>query len=181
MAVTEAAGSEGRVVAGYRDLAALTAAVEALAAADVTTQVYSNVPLEELEEGRSKVLLFALVGAVVGGGGAFLLASWSATAYPLITGGMPLIAGPPVGLVTYEGTALGAILATVLGVLLEGRLATGSPPPERVSSLLAEGLHVLEVESSARLEQESVRSALAAADRVVGPVTDDAEPDVTYP
>ncbi|MEM1247619.1 MAG: quinol:electron acceptor oxidoreductase subunit ActD [Acidobacteriota bacterium] len=168
MASTEA------VVAGYRDVAAFSAAVRGLRETGVAPRIYSNVPLEELEEGRSKVLLFALVGAIVGGSSAFLLAAWSAKAYPLITGGMPLIAGPPVGLVTYEGTALGAVLATVLGVLLEGRLAGGSPPPEQVSTLLGDGLHVLEVAA----EGEAVVALLDDADRVFGLATDAAdEPD----
>lgn len=153
-----------RVVAGYRDLEAFSTAVRGAREAGAEPRVYSNVPLEELEEGRSKVLLFALVGALVGGGSAFLLAAWSAKAYPLITGGMPLIAGPPVGLVTYEGTALGAILATVLGVLLEGRLAGGSPPSEEVGDLLGEGFHVVEVDA----DRDEAVALFSDADRVLG-------------
>ena len=38
---------------------------------------------------------------------------------------MSIVAGPPVGVVTYEGTALGLIIMTVLRVLWEGGLLPG--------------------------------------------------------
>ena len=92
-------------------------------------EVRSPAPLEEdelpLPKPKSRVLLFALAGAVLGGLTAFGLAAGTALAYPLPTGGMSIVAGPPVGVVTYEGTALGLILMTVLRVLWEGGLLPG--------------------------------------------------------
>jgi len=38
---------------------------------------------------------------------------------------MSIVAGPPIGVVTYEGTALGLIIMTVLRVLWEGGLLPG--------------------------------------------------------
>ena len=112
-------------------------------------EVLSNVPIEGFDGPKSRVLVYALGGALLGGLTVFLLATESAKAYPLVTGGMPIVAGPAVGLVTYEGTALGAILATVLGVLWEGRIfrraRSDDAAAEAVQDLLARGLHVLAV------------------------------------
>ena len=43
-------------------------------------------------------------------------------AYPLVTGGKPILSLPPMAVVSYEGTMLGAILFTVLGIIFESRL-----------------------------------------------------------
>ena len=108
--------------------AVLEAALESGVAAS-QVEVRSPAPLEEgelpLAKPKSRVLLFALAGAVLGGLTAFGLAAGTALAYPLPTGGMSIVAGPPVGVVTYEGTALGLILMTVLRVLWEGGLLPG--------------------------------------------------------
>jgi len=118
-----------RLQAVFEDVADLRSAVEGALAAGVgpeRIEVRSPVPLEHgalpLPEPKSRVLLFALGGAVCGGLAAFGLAAGTALAYPLPTGGMEIVAGPPIGIVTYEGTALGLILATVLRVLWEGGL-----------------------------------------------------------
>lgn len=88
---------------------------------------------------RSKVLPAAICGALAGGLGAWLIASQTALAYPIPTGGMPLIAPPPVAIVTYEGTALGLVLATVAAVVIEGRLWRRPQPAGPLDGLLAEG------------------------------------------
>lgn len=51
-----------------------------------------------------------------------MVTSMTQMAYPLITGGKPILSLPPMAVVMYEGTMLGAILFTVLGVLFESRL-----------------------------------------------------------
>jgi hypothetical protein len=43
-------------------------------------------------------------------------------AYPMVTGGKPILSLPPMAVVCYEGTMLGAILFTVLGIIFESRL-----------------------------------------------------------
>ena len=70
---------------------------------------------------------FALSGALLGAISGFALAAFTALAYPLPTGGMPILAWWPIGIVTYETTMLGAILATVLGFLIEARLPHFKP------------------------------------------------------
>ena len=54
--------------------------------------------------------------AVIGG---FSLATLTALNYPLVKGGMPIVAPWTVGLITYETTMLGAVLATLVGLLVE--------------------------------------------------------------
>lgn len=129
-----AAAERHLVEAAYERVEDVRAAIEAALESGVTAsqvEVRSPAPLEEgelpLPKPKSRVLLFALAGAVLGGLAAFGLAAGTALAYPLPTGGMSIVAGPPIGVVTYEGTALGLILMTVLRVLWEGGLLPGRP------------------------------------------------------
>jgi hypothetical protein len=64
----------------------------------------------------------AVLGGAVGGFGGFMLAWYTQTAYPLVTGGMPIVAAWPTGIVTYELTMMGAIIATVITLLVGSRL-----------------------------------------------------------
>jgi len=65
---------------------------------------------------------WALSGATIGLLGGFSLATITALNYPLVKGGMPIVAPWTVGLITYETTMLGAVLATLVGLLVELRL-----------------------------------------------------------
>jgi len=65
----------------------------------------------------------AVLGGVIGGVSGFLLAAYTQVAYPLNTGGMPIIAPWPTGIITYELTMLGAVIATVITLLI----TTGLP------------------------------------------------------
>ncbi len=88
--------------------------------------VLSSVPFPEgvLEADRSPIRLpgitlgFALVGIIVG----FLLAGGSALLYVLRTGGKPILAGPPIGIIAYEIMMLFALTAAFLAALYEMRL-----------------------------------------------------------
>ncbi len=127
-----AAAQDHLVEAAFERVEDARAVVEAALESGVAAsqvEVRSPSPLEEgelpLPKPKSRVLLFALAGAVLGGLTAFGLAAGTALAYPLPTGGMSIVAGPPVGVVTYEGTALGLIIMTVLRVLWEGGLLPG--------------------------------------------------------
>jgi Protein of unknown function (DUF3341) len=70
----------------------------------------------------SKLFTWAMCGAGAGMVGGFLLATVTALNYPLVKGGMPIVAPWTVGLITYETTMLGAVLATLAGMLVETRL-----------------------------------------------------------
>jgi hypothetical protein len=74
------------------------------------------------EKKGTKLRTWALCGAAIGMVGGFSLATITALNYPIVKGGMPIVSPWPVGLVTYETTMLGAILATLIGLLVELRL-----------------------------------------------------------
>ncbi len=63
-----------------------------------------------------------LVGAALGFSIAILVTAGTQLAYPVVTGGKPILALPPMFIIAYEGTMLGAILSTIIGVIFESRL-----------------------------------------------------------
>jgi hypothetical protein len=85
----------------------------------MTAQPYDEYEFTRVEHNTSMYRI-AVVGGIVGGSLGFLLAWYMQTAYPfpLITGGMPLIAPWPTGIVTYELTMLSAIATTVITLLV---------------------------------------------------------------
>ena len=74
------------------------------------------------EKRQTKLRTWALCGAGTGMIGGCLLATFTALSYPLVKGGMPIVAPGTVGLIAYETTMLGAVLATAAGLLIELRL-----------------------------------------------------------
>jgi hypothetical protein len=72
---------------------------------------------------RSRLPIFALLGGVLGGLVVFLLEAWSSVwAYPLNIGGRPLFSWPAFVVPAFEGTILGAGLATAIGMLVVNKL-----------------------------------------------------------
>ncbi len=88
--------------------------------------VLSSVPFPEgvLEADRSKIRLpvITLIFALVGIGAGFLLAGGSAGLYLIRTGGKPIEAGPPFGIIAYESMMLFALTAAFVAALFEMRL-----------------------------------------------------------
>ena len=74
------------------------------------------------EKRPTKLWTWAVCGAGVGLAGGLSLATFTALAFPLHKGGMPIVAPWAVGIIAYETTMLGAILATLAGLLVELRL-----------------------------------------------------------
>ena len=71
------------------------------------------------EKKPTRLRTWALCGAGTGMVGGCALATITALNYPLVKGGMPIVAPWTVGLITYETTMLGAVLATLAGLLIE--------------------------------------------------------------
>lgn len=69
-----------------------------------------------------KLYVWPFVGALIGLTVAVLLTTGTQISYPLVTGGKPILSIPPMAIITYEGTMLGAILFTVIGIIFESRL-----------------------------------------------------------
>jgi hypothetical protein len=65
---------------------------------------------------------WAVLGAAIGGTCGYLLTTLTQRAYPIHTGGMPLTPPWTNGIIIYELTMLGAILTTLITLLLGARL-----------------------------------------------------------
>lgn len=119
--------SDGRLHAVFASPYDVRDALERLALDGVSptdVEVRSSAPLDhDVFRGgagvHSRTPWMALLGAVLGGTALFLLVKLTSEAYPLPTGGMPIVALPPAGVITFEGVAIGAILFTVATVLYE--------------------------------------------------------------
>lgn len=105
------------------------AAYDALRAAGVddrSLEIVSSEPWDDYEFGRREhrtvMPWLAALGGSLGGTAGFLLSMLTQQAYPLATGDMPIFALWPTGIVTYEMTMLGAILAAVLTLAVSARL-----------------------------------------------------------
>ena len=143
--------------------------MNSLRAAGVSTDrivVMSPEPFDEYSFSRSgrKTWMpwIAVLGGLLGGISGYLLAWYTQVAYPLITGGMPLVAKWPTGIVTYELTMLGAILTTLVTLLITARIPNWSEPsiaePEVSNGKILIG--VVDPAESARSDLENrLRSA----------------------
>jgi hypothetical protein len=108
----------------------------------------------------TRLRTWALVGAGLGLLGGLSLSTLTALNYPLVKGGMPIVSPWTVGLITYETTMLGAVLATLVGLLVELRLPNFKNLPYDPS--VVDGGVVLAV-SCAEGSRSSVESAVGAA------------------
>ncbi|HEV2387406.1 MAG TPA: quinol:electron acceptor oxidoreductase subunit ActD [Candidatus Acidoferrales bacterium] len=88
--------------------------------------VLSSEPIEEgnmgWERERTAMPWIAALGGVLGGISGYALASFTQRTYPLPTGGMPIVALWPTGIVVYELTMLSVILTTLVTFLVAARL-----------------------------------------------------------
>jgi hypothetical protein len=112
------------------------------------------------QQPATKLRTWALSGAVVGLIGGLSLATITALNYPLVKGGMPIVSPWTVGLIAYETTMLGAVLATLVGLLVELRLPNFANLPYDPS--VVDGGVVLAV-SCPEGSRASVETAVGAA------------------
>ena len=122
--------------------------------------VYMPLPVEEIEEalehGRpvSPVRLFTLVGGLTGTLTGFGLTIWSSLKWELINGGKPVVSIPPFVIIAFELTILLGGLATLLGLLVLGRL-----PKLRRSAHYDPGFTVDQFGIAVRCSAEMVEAA----------------------
>ncbi len=97
--------------------------------------VYTPVPVHEIEDVLerdrpvSRVRLFTLIGGLTGTVSGFLLTIWSALVWGLTTGGKPVVSIPPFVVIAFELTILFGGLATLIGMVVLGRLPRLTPSP----------------------------------------------------
>jgi hypothetical protein len=118
----------------YEDPAVAQRAVDRLRAAGTADRdivVISSEPFEEFDFGHlGKVPWMpwvAAVGGVTGLAAAYWLTSATQRAWPIVTSGMPIVSPWPNLIVIFEMTMLGAILATVVALILSARLVRRLP------------------------------------------------------
>ncbi len=87
----------------------------------LTDAPYPEGAFGEREE-KHRLYLFPFIGALLGLTSGIMITAMTQVAYPLVTGGKPILSLPPMAIVCYEGTMLGAILFTVIGIVFESRL-----------------------------------------------------------
>ena len=104
-------------------------AMDALRAAGFSQgefEVLTGTPYPEGTFGEAelvhKLFRFPLIGAVCGFTVGLAATVATQLAFPLVTGGKPILSIPPMAIILYEATLLGAILLTVLGIIFESRL-----------------------------------------------------------
>jgi Protein of unknown function (DUF3341) len=122
------------VYALYPDPGAAQRAVDELRAAGVPNRditVISSEPFEAYEfSHRDKatwLYWIAGFGGLVGCSAGTFLTWYTESAWPLVTGGMPIVAWWPNLIVMFELTMLGAILATVIALFASGPLLRSRP------------------------------------------------------
>jgi len=92
---------------------------------DRSVVVFSSEPFDGYEFGRRdhKTIMpwLAVLGGLVCGVSAFAFVAFTQKAYPLPTGGMAIVSLWPNGIITYEFTMLGAVLATLVTLIITAR------------------------------------------------------------
>jgi hypothetical protein len=121
--------AERSILGVFRDPDSTANAVESLTQAGFGEENYDILTGSPYPEGafgeshtKHRVYVWPLAGAACGFAVALLLTSATQLSYPVVTGGKPLLSIPPMLIIMYEGTMLGAIIFTILGVIFESRL-----------------------------------------------------------
>jgi hypothetical protein len=154
------------VSALYPDGHSAQQAIGRLHAAGVSDReitIQSAQPMEDFEFGhRDKATWMwwlASLGGLIGMGSALGLSWLTETSWPINVGGLPIFAWWPNLIITFEMTMLGAILATVITLVIAARLGRGSSiyDPE-----VSDGKVLVGVANPAESAVADVKAALAA-------------------
>src|SRR6185503_15412299 len=156
-----------RIVAVLDTIDEATAAIarlqrEGISRESITTMSAEPLHVEASEENHppTRIPLFAICGGVLGAGFAIALTVVTSRRVDLVTGGMPIVTPWAFGIIVFELTALGAILATLVRMIFEARLARrGSSEYDQE---VAEGSVVVFLENVNDDARETARQVLAS-------------------
>lgn len=153
------------VYALYPDPQSAQAAWDRLRTAGVSAgsiTVVSSEPFEEYEfshhDARTWLFWIAAAGGVVGALTGYWLTRTTQTSWPLDTGGMPIVAMWPNLIVMFELTMLGAVLATVIGLLVTAGIPARRPM--LYDGSISEGAILVGVENPPDASLTAVEGAL---------------------
>ena len=79
------------------------------------------------EHSQTHLFVLAAIGGILGAILGYLLTRFTQLSYPLNTGGMPIVTSWTNGIIVYEMTMLGAILWTLITLLVSARLPHFGP------------------------------------------------------
>ena len=134
----------------YTEGTSAQSAVDRLTAAGVaerditvlTPEPREDLPLSHMHA-RTYMWYFACLGGVIGLSMATALAYIAETSWPIVVGGLPIVAWWPNLIIMFELTMLGAIIATIVTLLVSGQLALsrrGIYDPEVTSGSILVGV-----------------------------------------
>ena len=128
------------VYADSRGAARAAAAIRQAQLGDVETlsPAGGHALLAAVPRAASPVRLFTLLGALAGCAAGISLPVYTMQAWPLIVGGKPLVSIPPIVIIAFELSMLGAALGGLIGFLALSGLAR---PRRRMTGAAAAGRH----------------------------------------
>lgn len=96
-----------------------------------TFDVLTGMPFPEGAFGehvpQHRLFRYPAFGAIIGFTTALFLTTATQAAYPLVTGGKPILALFAMLVILYEMTMLASVIATVIGIIIESRLPNVKP------------------------------------------------------
>lgn len=108
----------------------------------ITVMSAEPLHLETGDAPKSRIAGFAIGGGLLGAAFALLLTIWTSRQVGLVTGGMPIVSPWTIGIIVFELTALGAILATLGRMIYEAGLMRSISESEHAEAV-ADGRVVL--------------------------------------
>jgi hypothetical protein len=150
----------------YPDGASAQQAVNRLRAAGLADReitILSAQPMEDFEFGhidkKNYLWWIACLGGLIGNATGFFLTWLTETSWPINVGGLPTFAWWPNLIIIFELTMLGAILATVIALVVTAGLGRmrGLYDPE-----VTDGAILVGVENAAAANPDDLRKALEA-------------------
>jgi hypothetical protein len=100
---------------------------EGVPSSSITVMSSEPLHLEALHPPKTRIAGFSIGGGLLGAAFAILLTVLTSRRVGLVTGGMPIVSPWAFGIVVFELTALGAILAALGRMIVEARLLRRRP------------------------------------------------------
>jgi hypothetical protein len=131
---------------------------------DSAITLMSSEPIHDFQssdEKRSRIGGFAIAGGIAGAAAAVALTVLVSKQVNLVTGGMPVVAPWPFGIIVFEMAALGSILSTLGRLIYEARLGRRLSDYDEI---IFDGRVALSIECAGEENLRIVKRLLSHAD-----------------